>query len=154
LKVVYTIGHSNRTLEEFLSLLAKYSIKTLVDVRRFPSSRKYPHFNKGSLAEELKKLGIKYVWLGELLGGFRKGGYEKYMETEDYRRGIERLVRLMEEASPIAVMCKERLWFKCHRRFIADTLVRLGYTVVHIIDEKREYRHKSRRQREGTTAAN
>jgi uncharacterized protein (DUF488 family) len=86
----------------------------------------------------------EYFWLGELLGGFRKGGYEAYTETEEFRKGIENLIQIMKQGT-IAVMCAEIVWFRCHRRYISKKLVQLGYEVVHIIDEKRTYVHKLRK---------
>ncbi len=137
-KRVYTIGHSNRSLKEFLDLLDKYHIRVIIDVRRFPKSTRFPYYDKENLERILKDKGITYIWLGELLGGYRSGGYEKYMETKEYREGIRRLVEIIEETKDfVAIMCSERLWFKCHRRFIADTLVKLGYNVIHIIDRNK-----------------
>ena len=141
--IIYTIGHSNRSLEEFLSLLDHYGIGLVVDVRRFPTSRKYPHFSRESLEAALSSRGIGYAWLGDLLGGYRKGGYRAYMETEEFRRGLERLLELAE-GRRTAIMCAERLWFRCHRRFIADALVAMGHEVVHIVEPGREYRHRSK----------
>jgi len=144
-KLVYTIGHSNRGLGEFINLLKRYGVKIVVDVRRFPTSRKLPWFRIHSLSEALPVNGIGYIWLGRLLGGYRPGGYEEYMKTEDFRRGIEMLVEIIENSGgPIAIMCRERLWFKCHRRYISDVLASRGYTVVHIIDFGLTQKHKVR----------
>ncbi len=145
-RLIYTVGHSNRTLDEFLRILRKYGIVLVVDVRRWPTSRRVPWFRKENLEKVLAEQGIRYVWLGELLGGYRPGGYENYMKTAEYARGIEQLVQLVnsvQDGYP-AVMCRERLWFRCHRRFIADTLTELGFEVIHIIDEDRTYRHRKR----------
>ena len=87
-RIVYTVGHSNRTLGEFISLLKQYRIAVIVDVRRFPTSRRVPWFKRELLMELLPVHGIGYIWLGELLGGFRPGGYEEYMKTEEYWHGI------------------------------------------------------------------
>jgi len=134
-RTVYTVGHSRRSFREFLEMLKAYGVKTLVDVRRFPKSRRVPWTESSTLKKLLEGEGITYVWLGDLLGGFRSGGYKAYMETEDYKKGLEKLVHIIDSSSgPTAVMCKEKLWFKCHRRFIADSLTLLGYEVVHIID--------------------
>ena len=144
--IVYTIGHSNRELNEFIELLEAFNIKVLIDVRRWPSSSKYPHFNRDSLREELSKRGIKYVWLGERLGGYRSGGYEEYMKSDDYRRGVEELLEVLRQHEGVAaIMCSEKLWFRCHRRHISTTLTKLGYKVVHIIDKNRVVMHKPRR---------
>lgn len=139
---IYTIGHSNRSMNEFMNILEKYGVKCLIDVRRFPSSRKYPWFRRETLNIVTRRSGITYIWLGDKLGGFRSGGYEKYMETEDFMEGINYLIDLLEKFGVIAIMCKERLWFKCHRRFISDILYSKGYEVIHIIDNNRIYKHK------------
>ncbi|WP_197272729.1 DUF488 family protein [Pyrodictium delaneyi] len=142
LRLVYTLGHSNRTIGEFMSLLKLYHIVHVVDVRRFPGSRRVPWFNKEVLRETLLSRGIGYTWLGDLLGGFRPGGYEAYMATEDYQRGINKLINIIESTSgPVAIMCRERYWRRCHRRFIANTLVYMGYQVVHIIDADKAELH-------------
>ena len=130
----------------FISLLKYYDIKMLVDVRRFPKSTKYPYFNRDRLQHKLDKLGIGYLWLGVLLGGFRKGGYEEYMKTEDYTEGINRLLSAIQNTNcNVAIMCSEKLWFKCHRRFISDTLVSRGIEVIHIIDKGKTYKHRLKR---------
>lgn len=143
---VYTLGHSNRSISEFIDLLLKYGICTVVDVRRFPTSRKFPHFNRESLENTLSNLGIKYIWLGDLLGGFRSGGYESYMKTKEFRKGFKKLVRIVKGCNQgyVAILCREWLWFKCHRRFISDELVKQGFDVIHIIDSKRTYKHRIR----------
>ncbi len=142
-RVVYTVGHSNRSLEEFLSLLEEYGVEVVVDVRRWPVSSKYPHFNSESLRKSLENRGYGYVWLGRELGGYREGGYERYMGTEDFKSGLKALEELALRRV-VAVLCAERLWFRCHRRFIADALVRDGFRVVHIIEAGRAYEHRRR----------
>lgn len=143
---VYTVGHSNRSLSEFIQLLKQYGIEVIVDVRRFPKSTKYPHFNREILEDELGKYNIKYTWLGDLLGGFRKGGYRNYMLSKDYMEGIRRLISvILRYDNKVAIMCSEKLWFKCHRRFISDTLVSKGIEVNHIIDKNRTSKHKLKR---------
>jgi len=139
--IVYTIGHSNRSLAEFLNLLKEYGIEVLIDVRRFPISRKYPHFNRDALSKVLENNEIKYVWLGKLLGGYRSGGYLRHMETREYEEGIRTIIDLARKYR-VAIMCSEKLWFKCHRRFISTTLVERGFRVVHIIEHGRTYEHK------------
>ena len=142
-KIVYTVGHSNRSIEEFLAILKEYNIKIVVDVRRFPTSRKYPWFTKDKLIDTLKKNNVEYYWLGDLLGGYRDGGYERYMDSDEYRNGINRLTKIIDDRDDkVAILCSEKLWFRCHRRFISDTLVRIGYKVVHIIDINKTYTHK------------
>jgi len=140
---IYTVGHSTRKLSQLISLLKAYSIDVLVDVRRFPRSRKNPQFNRELLEAELEKAGIKYYWLGDLLGGFRRGGYREYTKTDSYRQGIERLIEITKLGTT-AIMCAEALWFRCHRRYISDTLASMGFEVIHIVSETRAYRHKLR----------
>ncbi len=141
---VYTLGHSNRPLNEFINILLKYKISVVVDVRRFPTSKRYPYFSREPLEKVLSSLGIKYVWLGDLLGGFRSGGYESYMKTKGFRRGFEELIKIIKECNEgyVAILCRERLWFKCHRRFISNELIKCGIEVIHIIDQDRIYKHK------------
>ncbi len=142
-KRIYTIGHSNRTISELLLILRNYDIKVLADVRRFPKSTKNPQFNRENLERQLRKHNIKYYWLGEELGGYRKGGYQEYMKTEDYIKGIQKLLEIVGSTNGnVVLMCSERLWFKCHRRFIADTLTDLGYKVIHIIDLDKVQEHR------------
>ncbi len=141
--LVYTIGHSNRTIQEFTELLKIYNIEQIIDVRRFPTSKKYPWFAKQNLEKELANNGIRYIWLGDLLGGYRKEGYQKYMTTENYKRGIEHIVSTSGRYRT-AILCSEKLWFRCHRRYISDTLTEKGFQVIHIIDDSRVYKHRKR----------
>ncbi|MEM1643254.1 MAG: DUF488 domain-containing protein [Desulfurococcaceae archaeon] len=142
-KTIYTIGHSNRAIEEFLEILKAHGVTLLVDVRRFPSSRRAPWFNRSILEEFLKTIGVEYVWLGESLGGYRPGGYREYMKTKSYVEGVEKLIELINGCrGSIAIMCSEKLWFKCHRRFISSTLCLKGIKVLHIIDKGVLYEHK------------
>ncbi len=146
--IIYTIGHSYRDAEEMLEIVNHYSIDIVIDVRRFPSSRKYPWFNKGILEKFLTENSIEYYWLGDLLGGYREGGYRSYMETGEYMEGIEKLLSIASKGKT-AIMCSEKLWFRCHRRFISDTLVEMGYIVIHIIDKDKTYTHRYRGDKEG-----
>ena len=139
-KIIYSIGHSSLSIDEFLNLLQIYKIKTIADVRRFPTSKKYPHFERQNLQSELKKNKIVYRWLGELLGGYRNGGYEFYMKSEFFFQGIQELITVAEKQIT-AFMCAEKLFFRCHRRFIADHLQEINWRVVHILDEKTTYPH-------------
>jgi len=144
-KKIYTIGHSNRSLSDFLEIIKRYNIRIIVDVRRFPKSSRYPYYNREELEKVLRENHVDYIWLGDLLGGYRNGGYEEYMKTSDYLRGIEKLLNIIERVEDnIAIMCSEKLWFKCHRRFIANTLVNMGYEVIHIIDKDKVYTHRKR----------
>lgn len=135
---VFTLGTSTRSLEEFFSVLGHYGIAQLLDVRRFPKSRKFSHFNMDILSAAAAEKGISYYWLGETLGGFRKGGYKAYQETDSYLRGIERVEALAKQRVS-ALVCAERLPWKCHRLKISKTLEVRGWSVVHIIDSGRTW---------------
>lgn len=136
---IYTIGHSTRKLEELIDVLKNFKIEILVDIRHFPHSRHNPQFNKENLEKELPQNNIKYLWL-EKLGGFRKGGYLAYMETEEFKEGLNELIKIAEEKLT-AIMCAEILWFKCHRRFVGDKLKELGFEVIHIIKKNKTQEH-------------
>ena len=144
---IWTIGHSTRGIDEFISLLKENQIKLLVDVRAFPGSKRYPQFNKDALAKSLNAHGVRYEHFPEL-GGKRKSnpdsrntawrnasfrGYADYMETEQFQKGIERLLDLATEAGPTAIMCAEAVWWRCHRSLIADYLKARGVEVLHIL---------------------
>jgi uncharacterized protein (DUF488 family) len=134
-EVIYTLGTSDRSPEEFLRLLQGLGIKVVVDVRRFPSSR-YDHFRGEELERLVRAEGIGYVHLGRELGGYRKGGYESYVGSEGFREGLGQ-VRRLAQGRKVVILCAERLPWRCHRRFIARELEREGFRVVHVIDEKR-----------------
>ncbi len=151
---LWTIGHSTRTLDEFLAVLGENEIEVLADVRRFPGSRKYPQFNSDNLSESLAEAGIEYVPMPEL-GGRRKvrpdskntiwrnesfRGYADYMETEEFHAGIEKLSGLANRKRT-AVMCAEVLWWRCHRSLIADYMKSRGATVCHIISQQKTEIH-------------
>lgn len=153
--VVYTIGHGARTIDEFLDLLRGAGVRRLVDVRSAPGSRKHPRFGKDALAASLEHNGIGYEWKKEL-GGFRKTrpgsrhtalrspgfrGYADHMETEEFRDARDWLVRTCAEP-PTAVMCAESLWWRCHRRMLADSLVATGCAVRHIMSGGRLDEHR------------
>lgn len=143
--LLYTIGHSNRALKDFIEILKIYNIRTIIDVRRWPSSKKYPYFGKDSLEKVLRDEGIDYYWLGEHLGGYRSPNYIEYMKTEEYRKGISTLLEILaqqQHKGNVAILCSEKYWFKCHRRFIADTLKKHGIKVIHIADKDKTYYHK------------
>jgi len=136
---IFTLGHSTRQFEEFVNLLKFYKIETVVDVRHFPHSKKFPWFNKEFLEQNLAKNEMKYVWI-EKLGGFRESGYKEYMKEEEWREGIRQLLEIASKNKTV-VMCAEVLWWKCHRRYISNWLVDNGWEVFHIFDEKRIEKH-------------
>lgn len=140
--MIYTLGTSNRTAEEFLELLRSLGVEVVVDVRRFPRSR-FDHFRREELVRLLEGGGFGYIYLGEELGGYRRGGYQSYLDTEGFREGLERLEGLARGRRAV-LLCAERLPWRCHRRFIGWELERDGFRVIHIIDEKREWVPKAR----------
>jgi uncharacterized protein (DUF488 family) len=136
-RVIYTIGTSNRTIEQFISLCKQFKLQAVVDVRRFPVS-KFNHFKKDKLAATLRKGGIRYFYLGNLLGGFRKGGYGEFTRTPEFTEGIEELKKIALEFVT-AFLCAEKFPWKCHRKFIALELVRKGWRVIHILDREKTW---------------
>ena len=149
--VLYTVGHSNGSLDDLLARLEAAEIRLLVDVRRFPGSRRWPHFNRDSLAVALPARGIAYRH-AEALGGRRSvapgsvntawenasfQGYADHMQTEGFQTAFAGLLGWAEEERT-AVMCSELLWWRCHRSLIADAAVARGWTVLHLLSGKTE----------------
>lgn len=139
-KLVYSLGTSTRSGEEFVRLLYCYGIGLIVDVRRFPTSR-FEHFKQSELEKLLGEVGIEYLYFGDSLGGYRQGGYVLFTMTAEFAHGIEVLERLISRKLS-AIVCAERLPWRCHRRFIAVELKRRGWEVKHIIDEGRLWSQK------------
>lgn len=154
IKEIWTIGHSTRSLEEFINILKSYRIEILVDVRRFPGSRKFPHFNREELANALPKNKIKYLHL-ESLGGRRKvqpdsrntawrlasfQGYADYMNTPEFQESMK-ILEQHAVNSRLAYMCSEAVWWSCHRSLISDQLKFQGWKVNHIMSETKEMEH-------------
>jgi uncharacterized protein (DUF488 family) len=145
-ETVWTIGHSTRPLEEFLELLAANRIEAVADVRRYPGSRRWPHFAREPLELALENRGVLYLWLPELGGrrtptadspntawrspAFR--GYADYMATEAFADGLARLVNLASGLRT-AILCAESVWWRCHRGLIADVLRWFQFEVIHIL---------------------
>ena len=147
---IFTIGHSDRSLDQFLRILEKSSIRLVIDVRSNPASSRFPHFERAALASELEKRGLVYRWFRGL-GGQRKTNplgsrhtalseewqrnYAEAMNTDDFKGRVEELFGLA--ASTVAViLCSERDPIHCHRRFLSDKLSIAGADLVHIIDEQ------------------
>lgn len=145
-KTIWTIGHSTRSLDEFIELLQSNNIKTVADIRHYPGSKRYPHFNKIELNESLLKNNLDYFHIVQL-GGRRKAnvdskntawrhpafkGYADYMETTDFNDGIKMLEEIGLK-SPTAFMCSEAVWWRCHRSLVADYLKVKGWNVLHIM---------------------
>jgi uncharacterized protein (DUF488 family) len=153
---LYTIGHSNRPLEEFLALLEAHAVRGIADVRAFPSSRRWPHFNREPLAAALNAHGIAYDWIPKLGGrrhqpcrnsphtawtveAFRH--YADHTESAEFTEGLAQLLAAAP-ARTTAFMCAEALYWQCHRRLIADQLVVLGHCVRHIQSRERIIEHR------------
>jgi uncharacterized protein (DUF488 family) len=165
---IWTVGHSTRKIDIFIGLLKENGIKLVADVRMYPGSKRYPQFGREALAKSLNEAGIRYEHFPEL-GGRRKPkpdskntawrnemfrGYADYMETEDFRNGIARLLDLAEKTGPtaqptsstrsvagVAIMCAEAVWWRCHRSLISDYLKARGFEVLHILDSKKVEPH-------------
>jgi len=147
-RTVHTIGHSTRTIDAFIELLKAHAIDLLVDVRRWPASRRYPHFNRGPLGASLQANGIDYLWRGDL-GGFRKPApdspntawriatfraYADFMLTDEFERIMDQTENLAAKKS-MAIMCAEALPWRCHRQLLADAFLVRGWNIQHILDD-------------------
>jgi uncharacterized protein (DUF488 family) len=156
LNTIWTIGHSNRDLDDFLSLLAAERIESLADVRRFPGSRRHPHFNREALSATLQNIGITYTHF-PALGGRRTArseasqntawrvaafaAYADYMLTDDFKLAFKELQTLAAN-SRTAIMCAEALPWRCHRRLIADQFIAKGWEVQDIVGPNKTTPHK------------
>jgi uncharacterized protein (DUF488 family) len=145
---IYTIGHSNRSWEDFIALLEKFAIRTVADIRSLPGSKKFPHFDRENMGKALFDQGLKYIWLPKLGGlrrvrkgfespnigltnpGFR--AYADYMATPEFLDGVEELLNVASE-SATTIMCAEALYWRCHRRLVSDYLMAHGIEVLHIL---------------------
>jgi uncharacterized protein (DUF488 family) len=145
--ILWTIGHSSRPLEEFVALLDEYRIEAIADVRRFPGSRRHPHFASEAIADSLPAHGIAYQWIPKL-GGRRKvqpdsrntawrnasfQGYADHTATPEFAEGLAELLKLAA-GKRTAMMCAEVLWWRCHRSIVSDALKLRGIKVIHILD--------------------
>jgi len=144
---LFTIGHSTRSTEEFIALLTAHGVESLVDVRSFPGSRRHPQFGKEALQATLAAAGIGYIHMVSL-GGRRSrqdvpehdtrwrnpafANYADYAQTEPFRARLDQLEELARHR-PVAIMCAEALWWRCHRRIIAEELLKDGFAVTHIM---------------------
>ncbi len=151
---IFTIGHSTRPINEFIEILNSISIAHLIDIRHFPGSRRYPHFNKDSLAESLAKANIKYTHIVEL-GGRRKPeknsvntawrveafkGYADHMATDEFKKGMKLLMDIASKETA-AYMCSEAVWWSCHRALVSDYLKWKGWLVRHIMAKGKTEEH-------------
>jgi len=152
---IFTVGHSNRSLESFLAILKAHGIARILDIRRFPGSRKWPHFGAAELGRSLPAAGVGYVGLPELGGrrparpdsphtswrnpGFR--GYADFMDTPAFAEGLAKAMALAGE-TPSALMCAEALPWRCHRSLVADALDARGWRVWDILSEVEAREHR------------
>ena len=161
--MIYTIGHGNRPIEEFVGLLKEAAIECLVDVRAYPASRRHPQFARASLEGSLAGAGIRYVWEGTALGGRRKPGansphvalrhpgfraYAGHMASEEFRQALDRLAAT-GDGGRTAIMCAERLPWRCHRYLLADSLVARGVRVLHLMGPGQRKEHALNRLARG-----
>jgi uncharacterized protein (DUF488 family) len=152
--VIWTIGHSTHAIDEFIDIIRSFQIGNLVDIRMFPGSRRYPHFNKEALEGSLADADINYHHIVEL-GGRRKAkpdskntgwrlaafrGYADYMETDAFHNGIE-LLKNIASKERTAYMCSEAVWWSCHRALVSDYLKVEGWTVMHIMGQGKSQEH-------------
>jgi uncharacterized protein (DUF488 family) len=137
---IYTLGTGLRSAEDFIEILLACDIRAVIDVRSFPVSR-MSHFSRGPLFELLLSNGIAYHFLGKELGGFRKGGYAAYVTTEEFLKGVGVIESLAEDAVS-AIICSEKLPWKCHRKWISRELQQRGWSVEHIIDKGKAWKPK------------
>ncbi|HLY81671.1 MAG TPA: DUF488 domain-containing protein [Acidimicrobiales bacterium] len=155
--VLYTVGHGARTGGELIAVLADAGVGRLADVRRFPVSARHPHLAGAALSATMREGGIAYEWWGEELGGRRRSAgaasrhpawrdpafraYADHMDTSVFRAALNRLSTSAHDDPPLAVMCAETLWWRCHRRLIADAAVLRGTPVVHLLDVRKAQPH-------------
>jgi uncharacterized protein (DUF488 family) len=153
-KKIYTIGHSNRTFDEFVSMLQSFEIQQLVDIRNYPGSRLFSHFNREYFELALPPFNIQYFHLKDL-GGRRKPlpdsintawklaafrGYADYMATKEFKEAIKHLEKLAKKKRTV-YMCSEALWWSCHRALVSDYLKFHGWKVIHIMDNGKSQPH-------------
>ncbi|HLO60153.1 MAG TPA: DUF488 domain-containing protein [Bacteroidales bacterium] len=151
---IYTIGHSTRSIEDFIECLKSFQIGYLVDIRSLPGSRKHPHFNRENLQVSLQQAGIRYLHF-PALGGRRKvkpdskntgwrldafRGYADYMEGSEFKEAIKDLEDLALRETT-AYMCAESVWWRCHRSLVSDYLKLKGWKVIHIMDRSHSMEH-------------
>lgn len=151
---IWTLGHSTRSRDAFLALLATHGIEAIADVRRFPGSKRHPWFASDAMREQLPAQGIDYAWLpalggrrkvqpGSPNGGWRNAafqGYADHMASAEFEDGLAQALALAGRRRT-ALLCAELLWWRCHRRLVADLLAHRGHRVFHIADDAPATRH-------------
>ncbi|MET7421095.1 DUF488 domain-containing protein [Dactylosporangium sp. NPDC005555] len=153
---IWTVGHGARPIGALLDILTGAGVGTVVDVRRFPGSRRHPQFGRDALAEAVTGAGLRYTWRGETLGGRRGAGpgtrhtalrsaqfaaYADHMDTPAFRAAVDELIGGAATDLP-AVLCAETLWWHCHRMLVADALVMRGAVVEHLLDAGARQPHR------------
>ena len=153
---LYTVGHGTRGVEELAAVVASAGVTRIVDVRRHPGSRRLPHLGRDNLAIAVPEHGIDYDWEGEVLGGRRSRrpdsphtawrnasfqGYADHMGTAEFRNALLRLLDEVAHGPPTAVMCSETVWWRCHRRMIADAAVLHDTPVIHLLAQSNHAAH-------------
>lgn len=152
--IIWTIGHSTHSFDEFAGILRSFDIECVADIRSSPGSRKFPQFNRQALEITLPENDISYIHM-KGLGGRRKvkpdspntnwrhpafRGYADYMETKDFREAISEL-ELLASGQRTAYMCSEALWWRCHRSMVSDWLKLHGWSVIHIKGKGKSQEH-------------
>ncbi len=164
--ILYTIGHSDRSLDELLELLLAMELRVVVDIRANPRSRRYPHFNQAELQLAIGQIGLGYHWAGRQLGGLRSSnprsphialpeelrGFADYMGSESFQVGATQLTSLAHRV-PTTLLCAEREPEHCHRSLISDYLTLQGLQIIHFLSQRdyREHRLSPWVRRESAT---
>jgi uncharacterized protein (DUF488 family) len=143
--VICTVGHGARSAAELVSILQQAHIRTLVDVRAFPTSKRHPQFSRRPLNDTLRAADIAYEWQGKALGGYRRVSYREHMKTARFREAAAALAGL---GQGVCIMCAERNPADCHRLQIADWLVAHGQKVLHLLAAGRPVEHVAHPQEE------
>lgn len=142
--IMYTIGHSNRKINSFIEILDKFLIARLIDIRTYPYSEYVPEYNRENLQKTLKESGIEYCYLGDKLGGRPLEGFSKYRKSETYTKVLnELLIDTISSKKTVGLMCAEKDYTRCHRRFVSEDLEKIilankyNLTIEHIFDENK-----------------
>lgn len=154
---LWTVGHGARPAQALVAVVREPAIEVLVDIRRFPGSRRHPQFGREALAATLAGAGVRYEWQGEALGGRRSrspttrhtalrhaafAGYADHMDSAAFRRAVDALISRAAAGERLVVMCAETLWWHCHRMLVADALVVRGAAVTHLLDVGKRQEHR------------
>jgi uncharacterized protein (DUF488 family) len=152
---IFTVGHSNRSIRDFIELLKAYKLKLVIDVRTIPKSRHNPQFGEKRLANSLAKAGIEYIWMSGL-GGLRPTskdsvnkawrnksfrGYADYMQTEEFKKNLKKLIN-KSKRKRLTIMCAEAVPWRCHRSLVADALLVHGYPAEEIFSKTNHRPHR------------